>query len=129
MKNKIKDLIKKAKYGLAFICMTFTNYFMLCSPVFAEKETLDAKTLMGKVIGIIVGIAKYGGYCLLAGAIISYIYSHATDETSGKTRTITLAICGIVLVCGEAIIGWIVGDEVSIAIPTALGGTGKPATK
>lgn len=109
MKNSTNKIIKKA-YASIMTFMASASLFAVQASadtwdtVTVDGSSADAGTLMGKIIGIILTIARYAGIALTIWGIIDIVMSFVQQQPEAKTKGIYMALSGVVMIVLKSII-------------------------
>lgn len=98
LKEKVRGTYEKgrnAMYGLMAAVATSS----IVAPMFCPDATGDdlMKDVFGKIIGVILNIAKYMGIGITAYAIVSWLLAMKDDNADGQSRAIRFVVVGIAL--------------------------------
>lgn len=100
--EKTKNFVKPALVAVAAALTTMPGY--AADITIGDLENLSADALVGKIVGIVLTLARYVGIILLVTGIYQLIMAYKDDNADAKTRGITLAIVGIVLITLKALL-------------------------
>ena len=105
-KTKVSTKVrnKVATSLMALDTMLFTLIFS--NPALANAATAvtispsssSAKTLMGKIIGVILDITMYAGVGVVVFGVYETVMSFMNDQPEKKVKGITMALAGVVMI-------------------------------
>lgn len=113
MKERLQNVKDRAAYIMA---TAYTTAAM--APVYAQSEgggtkieavtinkEVDADTIVGQLMGIVLLIATFAGGVLLLWGMVMFALSVKTDEPESKQKAFLCCISGAVLLSLRAILG------------------------
>ena len=87
------------------------------TPVFAQDDeaafgsvtlnpdsTPGANAMMGKIIGVLLGISKYVGIALVVYGVYEVVMSFMQNQPEAKTKGIVMALAGAVMITLKSIL-------------------------
>lgn len=101
--KKIKGLTKAVKAAGAALAMTAAEAMPVLATGFGDESvtvntsSVNAGSLMGKIIGILLTITFYVGIALLIYGIYEIVMSFMQNQPEAKTKGIIMALSGAVM--------------------------------
>lgn len=74
------------------------------SGVTISEGEIDAATMMGKIIGMLLTITRYIGVALVVYGVYEVVMSFTNDQPEKKVKGITLALAGIIMAALKSVL-------------------------
>lgn len=115
MKNKIfskaKEIGNSFKNGLVTGCAMGTvmgtqmvGHCADFSEVTVGSGDVDASSMMGKVLGILLTITRYVGVALVIYGVYEVVMSFMQNQPEAKTKGIVMALAGVVMIALKGVL-------------------------
>lgn len=108
-KKRKAGLFRKATTALGIMSamgtLTATSAFAsFTESVTVSTGSLDAATMMGKIIGILLTITRFVGVALVIYGVYEVVMSFMQNQPEAKTKGIIMALAGIVMTALKSIL-------------------------
>lgn len=110
MKKRKCGMFRKMATGMGVMSVmasvTATNALAFgdASVSISDTENASADDLMGRVIGILLTIARYLGVALIIYGVYEVVMSFMQNQPEAKTKGIVMALCGAVMTALKSVL-------------------------
>ena len=109
MKKRKCGMFRKMATGMGVMSVmasvTATNALAFSGQdVVINDADADASTLMGRIIGVLLTVARYLGVALIIYGVYEVVMSFMQNQPEAKTKGIIMALCGVVMTALKSVL-------------------------
>ena len=108
-KKRKCGLFRKLAIGTSVVSAMIGSMATTVSASFSDSVTVnnndvDASTMMGKIIGVLLTITRFVGVALIVYGIYEIVMSFMQNQPEAKTKGIIMALAGVLMTALKSIL-------------------------
>lgn len=102
--RKISAAISTTAFAVSMMAMPAYAGGFSESVTISNTDNLDAGSLMGKIIGILLTITRFVGVALVIYGVYEIVMSFMQNQPEAKTKGIIMALAGVVMIALKSVL-------------------------
>ena len=102
--RKVSAAISTTAFAVSMMAMPAYAGGFDQSVTISNTDNLDAGSLMGKIIGILLTITRFVGVALVIYGVYEIVMSFMQNQPEAKTKGIVMALAGVVMIALKSVL-------------------------